>query len=199
MRETSKSQKLREARGDFRTFLRGDGIDIGAGTDPLRAPHASVRSWDKEHGDGGKLSEIPDESFDFVYSSHTLEHMKSIEEAVSNWIRVLKPGGFLYIVVPEYVLYEKMTWPSIYSEVHTHSFSSLITRAMVRRNDHYHIDMDLEPLLRTHGVTLLRKTLEDEGFDYNAGARDQTLDGALCQICIVGQKTDRTAPSHAAN
>ena len=44
----------------------------------------------------------PDESFDFVVSYQVLEHVKSIEHIFSECIRVLKPGGFMYHVCPNY-------------------------------------------------------------------------------------------------
>lgn len=43
------------------------------------------------------------ESYDIVFSSHTLEHFsrKQIPDVLAEWLRVLKPGGFLRLVVPD--------------------------------------------------------------------------------------------------
>jgi len=45
---------------------------------------------------------VPDETFDIVYSSHTLEHFSylSIQTVLKEWLRVLKVGGELRLVVP---------------------------------------------------------------------------------------------------
>jgi predicted SAM-dependent methyltransferase len=45
---------------------------------------------------------VPDETFDIVYSSHTLEHFgyNNINKVLQEWIRILKVGGELRIVVP---------------------------------------------------------------------------------------------------
>ena len=43
---------------------------------------------------------FPDESFDKVYSFHTIEHIPDAELAFSEMERVLKPGGKLLLVYP---------------------------------------------------------------------------------------------------
>lgn len=191
MQETSNSLQLRRARGDFEKYLHGDGIDIGAGDDPLVVHVGTVRAWDLHDGDAQLMSGVPDESFDFVYSSHCLEHMRSVEEALRNWLRILKPGGYLYTVVPDYILYEKMVWPSRFNTDHKQSFSFLVPRVAVRRDNHFHIEQDLFPLIRSLGAEPVRLTLEDTGFNYNFGIADHTMMGALSQICIVARKNRR--------
>jgi SAM-dependent methyltransferase len=46
------------------------------------------------------LSAISSNSYDFVLSSHVLEHVANPLLALSEWIRVIKPGGILALVVP---------------------------------------------------------------------------------------------------
>ena len=174
---------MREARGDFANFLHGSGIDIGCEFDPIHYPGLSVIYYNKSQGSGIKLP-FPTGHFDFVYSSHCLEHMDSVGDTLNEWTRVLKVGGHLYITVPDYLLYEKLTWPSKFNGNHKHSFSCSITRAQVKRNDHWHIEMDLAPLLAN--MKMQRVTLEDDGFNYNLGP-DKDQD-ALRQICVVATK-----------
>ncbi len=52
----------------------------------------------------GKGESLPfeDNSFDLVTSYQTLEHVDSVSECLKEMIRVLKPGGFLYIKCPDY-------------------------------------------------------------------------------------------------
>jgi SAM-dependent methyltransferase len=188
MRETSKCYQLRKARGDFDSYLKGNGIDIGSGPDPLKVEQGSVRPWDLPDGDAQLLPGVPDNQLDFVYSSHCLEHMRDVPESLKNWTRVLKPGGFLYVVVPDYLLYEKMNWPSMFNGDHKQSFSFLITRRHVQRPNHWHINEDLGPLLVQLGLEPLRVTVEDMAFNYNAGPFDQTLQNALAQLCVVAKK-----------
>ena len=46
------------------------------------------------------LRGIQDRAYDFVLSSHTLEHSANPLQALEEWVRVLKPGGGLVLVVP---------------------------------------------------------------------------------------------------
>ncbi len=52
-------------------------------------------------GDAETLSSVDDSSFDFIISAHVIEHMKNPLLSLENWIRVLKPGGSLYLIVPD--------------------------------------------------------------------------------------------------
>ena len=189
MRETSKAFEIRRERGDFQRYLVGKGIDIGAGDDSLYILNGSVRSYDKRDGNAQFMAEIADASYDFVYSSHCLEHIADVQLALRNWVRIIKPGGILYIVVPDFELYEKGMWPSRFNQDHKASFS--ITRLPVDRATHYTMHdlvmwLDLEL-----GVSTLELRLEDFGFDRTRFALDQTMaehGWAQEQICLIGYK-----------
>lgn len=51
-----------------------------------------------------KLDFIENEKVDEIYSSHTLEYFDrfQITEVLNEWSRVLKPGGSLFITVPDF-------------------------------------------------------------------------------------------------
>jgi SAM-dependent methyltransferase len=51
--------------------------------------------------DGTDLRLISNESYDFVLSSHSLEHVANPLKALYEWRRVLKKGGVLLICLPE--------------------------------------------------------------------------------------------------
>lgn len=111
--ETSKAHARRVREGFFDAFCQGYGIDIGVGrlesqdgTD-LIVPGAVP--WDKDNGDATFMYGVADGLFDFVYSSHCLEHLSNPYLAVKNWWRILRPGGFLILYVPHRDLYEKRT------------------------------------------------------------------------------------------
>lgn len=50
------------------------------------------------------LSFIPDDSVDLIYNCHVLEHFKrrDVVRVLSEWHRVLKPGGILRVSVPDF-------------------------------------------------------------------------------------------------
>lgn len=51
--------------------------------------------------DGSDLSEIKDEQYDFLLSSHNLEHIANPLKAIKEWVRVLKPGGYILLILPD--------------------------------------------------------------------------------------------------
>lgn len=188
MKETSKCYGFRKERGDFDRYLKGYGIDIGAGDDPLQIPDGLVVPFDVKDGDAALMESIPDQTYDFVYSSHCLEDMPDIEVALRNWVRIVKPGGFLYIVVPDFGLYEKFCFPSRGNPGHRNTFSTGITRQAVGRNSHHHIE-DVKDLFFRIGVDLIWYRLEFYDYDFTILPHiDQTMGNAVAQICFIGVK-----------
>jgi ubiquinone/menaquinone biosynthesis C-methylase UbiE len=49
--------------------------------------------------DATRLS-FPDDSFDRVIAAHVLEHLPAPNLALREWVRVLRPGGVLTLVLP---------------------------------------------------------------------------------------------------
>lgn len=130
MHETSKAvmRRLHDSRFLSRYFI-GDGIDVGAGEDSL-GQYAelfpfmvSCRAWDLADGDAQLLQGVPDASLDFVHSSHCLEHLHDPEEALRNWLRVLRPGGHVVFLVPDEDLYEQGVFPSTFNADHKWTFT----------------------------------------------------------------------------
>lgn len=118
--ETFRSHNRRKREGFFEKYCKGEGLDIGYGSDPVTP---TVYGWDIKNGDAQYLKGIEDESLDFVYSSHCLEHMFDVRIALRNWFRVVKKGGFLIIAIPHRDLYEKKTTlPSRWNFDHKHMF-----------------------------------------------------------------------------
>lgn len=112
--ETGKAHQRRLREGFYDAYCKGQGIDIGVGRidaydgeDAL--PVAGIHGWDKDNGDATFMAEVADESYDFVYTSHILEHISNATLAIKNWWRILKPGGHLILFVPHRDLYEKRT------------------------------------------------------------------------------------------
>jgi hypothetical protein len=110
-------------------YFRGDGIDVGGGPDSLsqlREFFPLVRhlfAYDKNHGDGQTLDNVADESFDFLYSSYCLQRLVDPAAALSNWLRVVRPGGHLVIEMPDEDLYEQGQWPSRFNSEHRTTFT----------------------------------------------------------------------------
>jgi ubiquinone/menaquinone biosynthesis C-methylase UbiE len=51
--------------------------------------------------DAVNITNVPDESYDFVFSSHSLEHIANPLKAINEWLRIIKKDGHIVIIVPE--------------------------------------------------------------------------------------------------
>ncbi|MBI3491986.1 MAG: methyltransferase domain-containing protein [Acidobacteria bacterium] len=63
------------------------------------ARHAPGRQYILEATD---LRSIPGELYDFILSSHTIEHVANPLRALREWVHTLKGGGLLVLVVPHH-------------------------------------------------------------------------------------------------
>ena len=118
MKESNKSQKY---WGNLEKIVtQGKGIDIGCGDDPV---NSDVRCFDLENGDANCISKYVHEQFDFVYASHCLEHMHDPRATILDWWKLVKPDGYLFVVVPDEDLYEQGVFPSRFNDDHKATFT----------------------------------------------------------------------------
>jgi SAM-dependent methyltransferase len=130
MHESSKAIARRLHTAGFAShYFVGHGIDVGCGLDSLANYAAlfprikSITDFDLPDGDAQYLAKHGDASFDFLHSSHCLEHMRDPRVALTNWLRVVKPSGYLIIMIPDEDLYEQGIWPSTFNNDHKHTFT----------------------------------------------------------------------------
>ena len=77
-----------------RRWCKGKGLDFGAGRWPR--PGAVPIDLDTAL----QLSGVRSGSQDYVFSSHTLEHVRDWRGTMREFRRVLKPGGALFLCLP---------------------------------------------------------------------------------------------------
>ena len=105
-------------------YLRGAGLEIGALWNPLRVPrsvtvtyvdHLDVPALREQYpelrhkslvpvdviDDGEKLTTFAATSQDFIIANHFLEHTQDPIGALHRHLEILKPGGILFLGVPE--------------------------------------------------------------------------------------------------
>jgi SAM-dependent methyltransferase len=130
VKECSKSITRRLADSNFsRKYFVGSGLDVGGKPDPLALytemfrQMTAVKTWDWEDGDAQFLAGVPDGAFDFVHSSHCLEHLVDPVIGLANWLRVVRPGGHLVVTVPDEDLYEQGIFPSTFNRDHKWTFT----------------------------------------------------------------------------
>jgi predicted SAM-dependent methyltransferase len=73
-------------------------------------------------GDASRLVMFADQSFDTVFSSHTLEHIEDYRAALREWWRLLAPGGHLTLYLPHCDLYPRIGQPGANPD-HKHDFA----------------------------------------------------------------------------
>ena len=123
---SSEQLDFSQYRGELmaRQYIAGTGIEIGALHAPMSVDRAKAKvlyvdrlpleelyrqypefkkydivAPDIIDGDG-ELTAVPDDGYDFCISNHVLEHLEDPFKALCNWLRVLKPGGILYLSIP---------------------------------------------------------------------------------------------------
>jgi SAM-dependent methyltransferase len=193
--EMSKAQarRAKDARYANRWFV-GFGLDIGCGFDILTKSSdfpniGDVVGYDSilGSGDAQYLLDIADNTFDFVVSSHCLEHMKAPDVALGNWLRVLKPGGYLVTTIPEQDMYEHRHWPSRFNG--DHKWSWTMKAASVRgTGDHViYLPSFLQSFADNCDIEMLQ--LLTEHYDFGlADNIDQTGGLAECALEFVLRK-----------
>lgn len=117
-----------QGRHSFEMFRRGadviafdqsesDMAEVGEMFDAMMA-EGQVPGSAKARAEVGDALRLPyaDNSFDVVLMSEILEHIPSDEAAISEMVRILKPGGLAAVTVPRYWP-EKVCW-SLSDEYH---------------------------------------------------------------------------------
>lgn len=97
-------------------YCKGRGLDIG-GTPDWHFPGAEIVNPAFGEFDAAKL---PGKDYDYIFSSHTLEHIENYADALKLWRDALRPGGqlFLYLPHPDMVY-----WRPENCKKHVHSFT----------------------------------------------------------------------------
>lgn len=106
------------------TYLKGSGIEIGALHRPLVVPAGiEVKYLDRYNvedlrkhypelaelplvevdivDDGETMKTVEKESQDFVIANHFIEHCQDPISTIKNMLRVIKPGGIIYMAIPD--------------------------------------------------------------------------------------------------
>lgn len=154
--ETSKTKKIWTEKEW--SYLNGKGIDIGCGADPISN---QALPFDFQDGDANQISKyFPENTFDFVFSSHCLEHMINPYKALQEWFQILKPGGHLFILVPDEDLYEQGGFPSYFNDDHKWTFT------LSKRKSWSPQSINVFDLVKSINGTIISIELQDHKYDY---------------------------------
>jgi SAM-dependent methyltransferase len=196
MKECSKSIARRRYDINFVTkYFVGAGVDIGGKPDPLSLytelfPNIlSVKTWDWEDGDAQKMASVQNQQYDFVHSSHCLEHLVDPVDGLANWFRTLKKGGYLVVTVPDEDMYEQGVFPSTFNLDHKWTFTPFKMSSWSDKS------ISVIELLKTLGIEAEIVKIEQitAGYRYDLPRFDQTLAPVTeCAIeFIIRKRTDQ--------
>lgn len=113
---TSETSKVRHL---VIQYCEGHGCDIGFGGDKIKKVNCDGIDYATPYAYTGKdkvdiacdvMNEaipVPDQKYDYVYSSHLIEDFTDTNAALKEFIRILKPGGTLLLVFPDQKVYEE--------------------------------------------------------------------------------------------
>jgi SAM-dependent methyltransferase len=163
--ETSKTYADKIESGFFGRYLSGPAVmEIGykgydGGTVPI-VPQAVGVDVDYP-GYDGETFPFADASFDAIYSSHCYEHIGPWKAVLQDWYRMLRIGGFLIIVVPHQLLFErKRHLPSYFNPDHKRYYTS---KSLLG---------EIEEALVENGYRIRHLVENDKGFDFAPSPRE---------------------------
>lgn len=183
--ETRKALLEPRRKALHQLYLQGQGLSIGPkgyeNSSQKEIPNAIDIDLDYP-GYDGLILPFADNSQDFVYSSHVLEHIEHVPETLREWFRVIKPGGYLFTVIPHAYLYERASY--------INHISLGIKNASQWNGDHWHaytpgsllgsIDYALKP----NSWRLRHCADNDYGYDYSI-PKNQHPGGAYEIECVI--------------
>jgi len=105
-------------------FCRGKGLDIGGYFDWT---FPGARPVNILNQDGYDAYNLPKGRYDYIFSSHTLEHLPDYVKALHYWKRHLKPGGVMFLYLPHP---DMDYWLPQNNPKHLHSFSPELMRKL---------------------------------------------------------------------
>jgi ubiquinone/menaquinone biosynthesis C-methylase UbiE len=77
-------------------YCQGKGVDVGASDWPI----VGARVIENKKEENAYKIQEKENSLDFVFSSHCLEHLDKWQDALKEWHRVLKQEGVLVLYLP---------------------------------------------------------------------------------------------------
>jgi SAM-dependent methyltransferase len=143
----------------FRDFVKGNILDIGAGRDPVSS---GAVIFDKPQGNAENILEhFEKESFDTVFSSHCLEHVSEPLMVIRDWFALVKPGGKLFVIVPDEDLYEQGHFPSIFNDDHKSTFT--VSKSVSWSSE----SLNLLEMAKDLGGNIIYLKQQSDGYDHS--------------------------------
>ena len=174
--EARKTHPKRFKTGFYERYMSGAGLDIGytggvEGVLPILPGAIGVGLG--YPGYDGKTLPFNDNSQDYIFTSHVLEHMPDYRHTIGDWHRVVKSGGHIVIIVPHQYLYEKRSCPpSAWNRDHKRFYTP---GSLLR---------EIEESLRPNTYRIVHLRDNDDGYAYHIPPEVHS-DGCYEIECVI--------------
>jgi len=155
--EAIKTKKILD--NDDTNYFKGEGIDIGCGPCPISE---NALGFDIDSGDANNIKEFITDKFDYVFSSHCLEHMFDPRKSFKDWWSLVKKNGYLIIAIPDEDLYEQGYFPSLFNSDHKYTFTISKNKSWSTKSINV-----LSLLESISGYETIRLETQDDGYQRN--------------------------------
>ena len=115
-------------------FCKGNGVDIGCKSILWSFPGAEP--IDIAFENGYHANNLPEYDYDYIYSSHCLEHIPNWIETMQYWYSCLKKGGILFLYLPDY---SQEYWRPWNNTKHLHIFNQQIITDFMKELGYHNI------------------------------------------------------------
>jgi len=130
-------------------YTKGLGVEVGCGLNKIHTGAIGINLVlsDMDFGypfgaqikaDGISLPWFTDNSLDYVFSSHCLEHFHEPEKALKEWTRIIREGGYLVLILPHKNYYPNIGNPQANKD-HKHDFLPEDVKKMIDEIRKYEI------------------------------------------------------------
>ncbi len=128
--------------GAFVSHMQSNGWQV-TGLEPDESARRNALEANKVNLiEPGAFFDFPDESFDVITMWHVLEHVHQLHGYMEKLKKILKPGGKIFIAVPNYTSYDasfyKEFWAAYDVPRHLYHFSA---ESMCRLLDFHHLQL----------------------------------------------------------
>jgi len=115
---------------------------------------------DRIVGATGESLPFDNDSFDVVYSSNVLEHTADPKAVLREAVRVVKPGGVIQIVCPNYLSYFDGHYAAFHPPIFSNGFFQWWMRAVYKKDPWFAatIRTELNPVWARREITLINET-----------------------------------------
>lgn len=128
-------------------WLLGDGLDIGCGPEKVTQSCIGIDNQSQYRGAADVVIDVHDlpkwvdgREFDWIFSSHFLEHLTDWKDVLKSWVPMLRVGGILFLYLPN--AFANPHWSCQHDEAakRTHHVVDLVPAVVV----HYLKDIGMD-------------------------------------------------------